>query len=106
MQIIDFTSELFEEIKKGNKNSTVRKSIRGYTLGEVSLRNVETKEVVPGIIHKIEGYLYGKLINNKEYIKELGYKNADEFKASFEKIYPDINNRHLVTIVFFDNTEL
>ncbi|WP_457549517.1 ASCH domain-containing protein [Archaeoglobus sp.] len=103
MERINFDAEYVESIVQGKKITTVRKGIKSYPVGKAVELTVNYKPFAKAKVKKVVVKRVKELTDD-DAIRD-GFGSKEELLNALKRIYGEINENDLVTIVHFEVLE-
>ncbi len=103
MERINFDAEYVESIIQGKKITTVRKGVKSYPVGRIVELTVNYKPFAKAKVKKVVVKRV-KELTNEDAIRD-GFESKEDLLNALKKIYGEINENDLVTIVHFEVLE-
>ena len=100
MERINFDAEYVESIIQGKKITTVRKGVKSYPVGKIVELTVNYKPFAKAKVKKVVVKRV-KELTDEDAIRD-GFGSKEELLNALKKIYGEINENDLVTIVHFE----
>ncbi|WP_456327717.1 ASCH domain-containing protein [Archaeoglobus sp.] len=103
MERINFDAEYVESIIQGKKITTVRKGVKSYPVGRIVELTVNYKPFAKAKVKKVVVKRV-KELTDEDAIRD-GFESKEDLLNALKKIYGEINENDLVTIVHFEVLE-
>ncbi len=103
MERINFDAEYVESIVQGRKITTVRKGVKSYPVGKTVELTVNYKPFAKAKVKKVVVKRV-KELTDEDAVRD-GFGSKEELLNALRKIYGDISENDLVTIVHFEVLE-
>ncbi|ADB58139.1 ASCH domain-containing protein [Archaeoglobus profundus] len=103
MERINFDAEYVESIIQGKKITTVRKGVKSYPVGKIVELTVNYKPFAKARVKKVVVKRV-KELTDEDAIRD-GFESKEDLLNALKKIYGEINENDLVTIVHFEVLE-
>lgn len=102
-QIMQLADDLFESLRNGSKELTIRKGRRDVKLGELVFEGAKDKLLLERVTVTEVRYL--KVVDVPEdALQADGFKDWTDFYEGMKKFYPDLDLTDECTIIFFDTS--
>ncbi len=103
MERINFDAEYVESIIQGKKITTVRKGVKSYPVGRIVELTVNYKPFAKAKVKKVVVKRV-KELTDEDAVRD-GFESKEDLLNALKKIYGEINENDLVTIVHFEVLE-
>lgn len=97
---ISFLPEYFDLLVSNQKSSTVRLGIRLYEPGPVIVTDGGKRQIT----HNVSRICITRLnqLTEKDAMRD-GFNSLDELQSVLRKLYPNITQKSVVTVIYFDS---